>query len=79
MGPPRKRVGIAARAARATVRAYQVVVSPVLGPRCRFLPSCSEYAIDALERHGLWRGGWLALQRIVRCQPFGSSGYDPVP
>ncbi len=61
------------------VRAYQVVLSPVLGGACRYYPSCSAYAIEALERHGAWRGGWLALRRIGRCHPFRPGGFDPVP
>jgi putative membrane protein insertion efficiency factor len=64
---------------RAAVRAYQLVLSPLIGPRCRHLPSCSDYAREALERHGSARGSWLALRRLVRCHPWGTSGYDPVP
>jgi putative membrane protein insertion efficiency factor len=55
------------------------VISPVLGPSCRYLPTCSEYALTALEAHGLLRGGWLAVRRLTRCHPWGGSGYDPVP
>jgi len=51
----------------------------VLGPSCRFLPTCSDYAREALERHGPVRGGWLAVRRVARCHPWGGSGYDPVP
>ena len=61
------------------VRFYQLVLSPVIPPRCRHLPTCSDYAIEALREHGLLRGGWLAVRRIARCHPFGTSGYDPVP
>ena len=61
------------------IRIYRVTLSPLLGPRCRFLPTCSQYAIDAIHDHGLLRGAWLAVRRIVRCHPFGGSGYDPVP
>ena len=60
-------------------RLYQVAISPWLGTNCRFQPTCSQYTIEALQRHGLFRGGWLALRRIGRCHPWGSSGYDPVP
>jgi putative membrane protein insertion efficiency factor len=63
----------------ALVRFYQRAVSPGLAPACRFFPSCSHYAYEALERHGLLRGGWLTLKRLARCRPFGGSGYDPVP
>ena len=61
------------------VRAYQVVLSPIFGGSCRYYPSCSAYAIEALERHGAMRGGWLALRRILRCHPFRPGGFDPVP
>lgn len=61
------------------VRAYQVVLGPMLPPACRYMPTCSNYALEALERHGPWRGGLLAIRRILRCHPFRSGGYDPVP
>ena len=61
------------------IRAYQVAVSPLLGPACRFEPSCSRYAHEAIGTHGVWRGAWLALRRLTRCHPFGGHGYDPVP
>lgn len=61
------------------VRTYQLLISPLLGPRCRYLPTCSHYALDAVQSHGAWRGTWLALRRIARCHPWGRSGYDPVP
>ena len=63
----------------AAVRGYQLLVSPLLPPACRFLPTCSEYAAEAFERHGAWRGIILASRRLARCHPWGGSGYDPVP
>ena len=63
----------------ALVRAYQVVLSPFVGGACRFMPSCSEYAVEAIARHGALRGSRLALKRIGRCHPFGRAGFDPVP
>ena len=67
------------RAATLPIRAYQRVLSPILPPTCRFRPTCSQYAIEALEEHGLPRGTLLALGRLLRCQPFAQGGYDPVP
>ncbi|MEE2677527.1 MAG: membrane protein insertion efficiency factor YidD [Myxococcota bacterium] len=61
------------------IRAYQVVLSPWLGPGCRYEPSCSHYAIEAIERHGAVRGAAIAAKRLSRCHPLGDSGYDPVP
>ena len=61
------------------IRVYQWLVSPLLGPKCRFHPSCSNYALTAIERFGAVRGSWLALCRIARCHPFHPGGYDPVP
>ena len=61
------------------VRGYQVSISPLLPASCRYHPSCSSYAIEAFERHGAIRGGWLAARRILRCNPFVAGGYDPVP
>jgi putative membrane protein insertion efficiency factor len=68
-----------ARFLRALIAAYQYLLSPMLGRSCRFFPSCSEYAMEALERHGALRGSWLALRRIARCHPWHPGGYDPVP
>ena len=61
------------------IRAYQVLLSPFLGNHCRFTPSCSRYAIEAIEKHGSLRGSWLAVKRISRCHPLCDGGYDPVP
>ena len=61
------------------VRGYQAILSPLLPSSCRFLPSCSAYAVEALERHGALRGTVLAIRRVTRCQPFCTGGYDPVP
>lgn len=74
-GPPR----LAARALVAAVRVYQLCLSPWLGMRCRYLPSCSAYAVEAVERFGVLRGTRLAAGRLLRCHPWGGSGYDPVP
>ena len=68
-----------AGALRAAVRGYQWLVRPLLAPACRFHPSCSEYAEQALERHGALRGSWLAACRVCRCGPWHRGGYDPVP
>ncbi len=61
------------------IRLYQVTLSRVLPPSCRFTPTCSQYSYEAIERYGVWRGSWLSLKRIVRCHPFNPGGYDPVP
>ena len=61
------------------IAAYQRVLSPYMPGACRYEPTCSHYAQDAIERHGLLRGGWLATKRLARCQPWGGRGYDPVP
>jgi putative membrane protein insertion efficiency factor len=63
----------------APIRFYQRWISPGLPPSCRFYPSCSEYAYQAIEKYGVLRGGWLGLRRIVRCHPFNPGGFDPVP
>jgi len=67
------------QAARGLVRLYQYTLSPVIGPRCRHIPSCSEYGDEAISRFGLWAGGWMTLARILRCHPFGTHGLDFVP
>ncbi|MEH0007201.1 MAG: membrane protein insertion efficiency factor YidD [Flavobacteriales bacterium] len=61
------------------IRLYQISLSPLVGAHCRFTPTCSTYALEALKRHGLVEGGWLTLKRIMRCHPWGSAGHDPVP
>jgi len=63
----------------ALIRLYRIALSPLIGPACRFEPSCSSYAIEAIARRGVIRGGWLAARRIGRCHPWGGFGYDPVP
>ena len=63
----------------ALIRAYQLCISPWLGANCRFEPSCSAYGIAALRGHGLLRGSWLTIRRLLRCHPFAQSGHDPVP
>ena len=72
-------MSLAASLLRALVLAYRWTLSPVLGPRCRFLPTCSQYALEALARHGALTGSWLVVRRLARCHPWGGSGYDPVP
>lgn len=61
------------------VRFYQIVISPLTPASCRYSPTCSHYTVDALKKHGAFKGGWLALKRILSCHPWGGSGYDPVP
>ena len=61
------------------IRSYQLLISPILGPTCRYLPSCSVYATEAIRIHGPLKGSWLAVQRVCRCHPFHRGGYDPVP
>ena len=73
------RPGAPARGLIFLVRVYQVALSPLLGGHCRFHPTCSHYASEALTRHGARRGGWLTFRRLLRCHPFGGAGFDPVP
>lgn len=61
------------------IRIYQYILSPWLGGQCRYQPTCSVYGIEAIRKHGPFRGGWLALKRVLSCHPWGGSGYDPVP
>ena len=68
-----------ARLLIALVRLYQLLLSPLLAPSCRYLPTCSSYAIEALRLHGAAKGSWLALRRVLRCHPWGGQGLDPVP
>lgn len=75
MGAP----SLPARGLIGLVRGYRRWISPALPPACRFVPSCSAYAEEALHKHGAGRGSWLAARRLLRCHPFGGSGYDPVP
>ncbi|HCX32287.1 MAG TPA: membrane protein insertion efficiency factor YidD [Rhodocyclaceae bacterium] len=63
----------------AVVRAYRYAVSPMLGSNCRFFPSCSDYAVEALEKHGAMKGLWLTIRRVARCHPWHPGGHDPVP
>ncbi len=69
-----------ARAAMLTpIAFYRLAISPLIGTSCRHLPTCSDYASQAIEKNGAWKGGWLTLARLCRCHPLGSSGFDPVP
>ena len=63
----------------ALIKIYQWVLSPLIGPRCRFTPTCSQYAIGALKKHGIFKGVWLTARRLARCHPWGGHGVDPVP
>ncbi|WP_126245738.1 MULTISPECIES: membrane protein insertion efficiency factor YidD [Chitinophaga] len=61
------------------IKIYQWCISPLLGAKCRYTPTCSQYGLEALKKHGLFKGGWLAAKRILSCNPWGGHGYDPVP
>lgn len=63
----------------ALIRIYQWSISPILGQNCRYTPTCSQYSVEAINKHGAFKGGWLALKRILSCHPWGGNGYDPVP
>jgi putative membrane protein insertion efficiency factor len=67
------------RVAHGLIRLYQLTLSSVIGRRCRYLPTCSHYADEAIARHGLWAGGWMGFARVCRCHPWSASGYDPPP
>jgi len=67
------------RSVKGVLRAYKLTLSPLIGRQCRFMPTCSDYAAQALIVHGPWRGGSLAVRRLCRCNPWGGSGFDPVP
>ena len=61
------------------IKIYQVLLSPLFPPSCRFIPTCSQYSVEALKKYGILKGIWLSIKRILRCHPWGGSGYDPVP
>lgn len=74
-----KTYSFGAKALILLIRTYQLVLSPLIGPRCRFTPTCSQYGIEALKMHGLLKGSWLTLKRVLKCHPLSAGGYDPVP
>ena len=61
------------------IKIYQTLISPLIGPSCRFTPTCSQYTIEAIQKYGPLKGGWLGFRRIIRCHPWGGCGHDPVP
>lgn len=75
----KRRQGLMARVLIGLVRGYQLTLSALIGRRCRYLPTCSDYAMEALARHGAMRGLWLGAHRVCRCHPWGGEGFDPVP
>jgi putative membrane protein insertion efficiency factor len=76
---PEERTGPVRWFALKAIRFYQLAISPHMPPSCRYVPSCSEYGYEAIERYGVIRGSWMAVKRIARCNPFAKGGYDPVP
>lgn len=70
---------LAAAGLKLPIKLYRITLSPLIGQRCRHLPTCSEYALDAIDKNGAWRGFWLTLSRMTRCHPWGTSGFDPAP
>ncbi len=74
-----RRISLPARIMLLVIRVYQATLSPLVGRHCRFQPTCSCYAAEAITRHGAWRGGRLAMRRLARCHPWGGAGWDPVP
>ena len=78
-GNGQRRSGLAARGLILLVRGYQLTFSALIGRRCRYLPTCSDYAMEAIGRYGAWRGLWLGASRVCRCHPWGGDGFDPVP
>jgi putative membrane protein insertion efficiency factor len=77
--PPARPASLAVRVATTVIRGYQALLSPWLGMNCRYVPTCSAYALEAIGRFGVLRGGWLGLRRIGRCHPWAPAGADPVP
>ncbi|MCI5149201.1 MAG: membrane protein insertion efficiency factor YidD [Candidatus Electrothrix sp. MAN1_4] len=75
---PKNKTGLTAFFLLLLIKGYRYCISPLFPPSCRYMPTCSEYAVEAIARYGALRGGWLSLSRILRCHPFASGGYDPV-
>ncbi|MFN7278087.1 MAG: membrane protein insertion efficiency factor YidD [Betaproteobacteria bacterium] len=78
-GTPVKPASFAVRGASGLIQGYRILISPFFAPSCRFFPSCSSYALEAIGRHGVIRGGWLSARRLCRCNPWHPGGHDPVP
>lgn len=79
MNLPKQISSLISRLLALPIHVYRLSISPMLPPTCRFTPTCSEYAIEALRKHGPLKGSWLTIKRLLRCHPWGGSGYDPVP